>query len=392
MRYRYLNFLSFCVFHSSFVYLDDGSGIGRKIQLSFSIISILMLFKYINVLFNKKFLSINLAVFIYIVSLFFTSFFSRTIKLSTDFHASSYTLGLFYAFTLMVFLLYIELVILKNSFFIVINVFFRLSFIYCIVSDLFFFYGIKTNEGFLIGNKFTLVYTHFFCLLLFILKQEVLYQEYKKKIYHFTLPKIIISLIIILLLSSMFHSSTGILGSIILLIIFVFKKYLKLKLLSKNYIIALIIVFTSFSFLFKILISNDIFKFIIVDILGKDLTLTGRIDIYSVIMKSLKISPYTGVGIGNAGNILMSKYGFANAQNGLLNVVLEQGIFGAISVIYLVYVSFKGYLHEISFPIVSLVVFFIVISCIEITFNINFIYTLILLQPFKFYSKISTHK
>lgn len=368
------------MFHTIFVYLDDGSGIGRRIQAGFSVIMLLYVIPNAKCLFHKKFLIFNFGILLFVVSILITSFKIKSFYLASDYESSSHILGFFHALTLLELVVFIETLILSRNENIALNVFFKLLLLYCVLTDLIMFAGIGNfPEGYLIGNKFTVSYAHIFCAILYPIKDYPKTSTLKQ----LDIRKSLYLLIFAFVVSFFVDTSTGMIGSLILLLLFKFKENMFKVLKMPVIVLSLLTIFTIISFLFAKLVNYSFVKYLIVDILNRNLTLTGRTEIYPVLGNILANRPYVGFGLGNAHSVLIYNYGMANAQNGLMNVAIEQGILGAAALIVLIYFSFRKVNNSIAAPIIFLIVMYIILSSVEITLGMNFIYLLIILQIFK---------
>lgn len=93
----------------------------------------------------------------------------------------------------------------------------------------------------------------------------------------------------------------------------------------------------------------DVFSFVIVDILRKDVTLGKRTEIWDLVQKSIIESPVIGTGIQsleNSGIVLESSKQLSNAHNGLMDVCYKGGIFCLSAFIALIALSVKPLLSR----------------------------------------------
>ncbi len=74
-------------------------------------------------------------------------------------------------------------------------------------------------------------------------------------------------------------------------------------------------------------------KHIVVDVLGENLTLTGRDLIYSGLRAVISESPILGYGYGNAAVAMYVGYG--NAQNSIMETLVNYGVVGLFAVFYM---------------------------------------------------------
>lgn len=162
-------------------------------------------------------------------------------------------------------------------------------------------------------------------------------------------------------------SANSVVAYTILLIFLAFKKHThKITFLNaKTYFIAFFVLFL----LIVIFRAQEIFSWLIVDILHKDLTFTNRTIIWDRIIVLIKENWIIGYGLENA-NIIAHKLGnshFAHAHNTLLNVLYKGGIFTLTSFIMLMKESIKKlqkYNHYTISKIASFIVFCILIMTI----------------------------
>ena len=123
-----------------------------------------------------------------------------------------------------------------------------------------------------------------------------------------------------------------------------------------------------FVFQYEDILSLPIVKTIIEDFLNRDLTLTTRTRIYSEVPGIIFNEIWLGYGFGSSYQLLTDLIGAPNAQNGILNLILEEGIF--VFVIY--YLAIIYCLTKIDSKYNGLKIYILVmmfISSVEITFN-----------------------
>lgn len=145
------------------------------------------------------------------------------------------------------------------------------------------------------------------------------------------ISKSCILLLIISFLSLIFvNSSTSLIGLFIISIFLLFQKlFIKSKKLNiKNYFLVNMIAFFGIV-IFKL---QNIFSFLIVDILKKDITLTNRIYIWDDVMKLISKKPLFGYGLETS-SIRLNKtisHPSLHAHNQILEIFYKTGIIGAI--------------------------------------------------------------
>ena len=359
--------ISYCMI---FLYIDPfTNGLGRKIQTVFTAIMLtFVLFSNKSFLRVQAFKPINYATYILITSLIITSFTNINLKLG-DYNVSSYTLGLLYALILFSFLFFIEYIRFNKRTNLIFKYFFYLSLLTCIIIDILIFtIGSPITAYYFIGDKFTISYLHIFtCTLYYFFKHP-------KKLLFFLLISLSITI------STYLECSTGLIGTIIVFILLLKPNYKALFGAKKTLLYVLI--FSSLSFFFSELTKFSFIQYLIQDVLNEDLTLTGRTSIYTILLDALANNKLFGWGQGNGMFYLGYYYKTPNAQNGLFNYITDYGIIGAISLLFLIYIIYKKIKIKQAYPLLALIFTFIVLSSVEITFNLQFIAYLMLLIPF----------
>ncbi len=132
------------------------------------------------------------------------------------------------------------------------------------------------------------------------------------------------------------NSSTGIVGLSIILIYLVFKKLLdKVNLVNSYSSMGLYLL--SFISIMILKIQN-LFKFLIVDILKKDLTFTGRTYIWDSVLKSIK--SHALLGYGNV-TFQYNKYIFTT-HNTILDILYKTGIAGFTLYFFIIFETCKA--------------------------------------------------
>lgn len=163
--------------------------------------------------------------------------------------------------------------------------------------------------------------------------------------------------------------SAGALLAETLLVVFYLFFYKKINIKPTIYYYINIVSFISLVY-FRI---QNIFKFIIVDILHKDLTLSSRTLLWDKSILLIKEHPVLGIGIQKSSTMLQ-KISAYHSHNHFLNVFLQSGIVGLSLYLVLIYLSFKklaDYKNEIISKIISFTIFTILIMLLADTFDIT---------------------
>ena len=137
---------------------------------------------------------------------------------------------------------------------------------------------------------------------------------------------------------------------------------------------------------------------IIVDILGKSNNMTGRFKLYSVIPELIMKKPVLGYGLQS--DIFRNMFGYGNAQNGLMQIVIESGILGAAIFLFSLFLAGSKAKRNVSLYSVYLYVLgFIIGSISEMNLSTHFVFGIALLFAFgmhaeeteKQFAKIKKH-
>lgn len=179
------------------------------------------------------------------------------------------------------------------------------------------FYNVSGREigTMLLGNKFTVSYAHLMLMFIIVFLEE---NEIKQRI------KVIVCAIILAIICLWVDCTTTLLADVIFVILYfiplIVKKVLKKPVIfSISYIASAVILFI-YSGILKL---NPVKNFI-VNVLHRDPTLTGRMEVYPYIYSIVLKSKWWGYGYEN--NIVKktSKW-YANAQNGFWDFVVNYG-------------------------------------------------------------------
>lgn len=293
--------------------------------------------------------------------------------------------GVVYA-TINLFLYIIELFILmiyaaeNNKVQSVFNLIFRYALLITIITDVIIFTGIVhftdgAFETYLIGTKFSVVYLHIYLLAFYLLKYS-----FGKLLSPRQIVMLIILSFMAICVSIRIDCNTGIIGSMLLVVfvlIFWIYRDKVLKAFSSP-LLFLVFIFGSgiIAFLLERIIQTPAITNLITNTLERDLTLTGRTEIFSLYTLKMAGHWLWGYGYGNAYTVSMGLFGYADAQNALLQWILQVGI---IPIIFLV-LLWANIMHHVSMrkdlikimPIIALIYVFIILGTVEITYSMNF--------------------
>ena len=231
------------------------------------------------------------------------------------------------------------------------------------------------HENYLVGTKFVVSYLHMDLLTLWFVRNNMqLHREGKSKSFIFW------GSLFILAVSIRVNCMTGVIGCIALFICFVLintpvvKKVFQFR--SPVLLVVFMLVCVTFPIVAGRLLSIPIVKDFVIDIFGRDETLTGRLGIYETFGEKMAGYWLQGYGYENATTSEML-FRCANTQNALLQWILEVGVPTTglfVSVILLVFKQlWKETEQNRILPMVVLVYVYVVLGMVETTFNMRFI-------------------
>lgn len=378
-----ISFVSFLIFHACFINIQSLGNLNKYIQVIFAIWALFLLFKYTHLSYMKNFKNINIVIILYCITLIISSFygilidkhsFVKFIIPTSVKNLNQFTnplVSVSYALSMISLFSFIEFLNTINKRKTIFKMFFYFSLFYCIINDILMFINhvdfSSVFDVYFLGNKFNVAYLHLFCVVMYLMQTKVNFKFY-------------ILLVYTILISYIIQSSTGILASLILGCFILFKSVFIKVMYNPVFVLLVMGIASSFFFVFVNFLDNPFVKYIIVDVLNEDLTLTGRTILYSYLGEIVTLSPIWGIGYYNSFSLMRYLYDFPNTQNGLITVWLEQGLIGCILFIYLLIQCLKyrrDYIGRLlSYPIMSLIILFIILSSIEITFGKEFIFIL----------------
>lgn len=370
------------VFHSSFIFFYDGTLLGRYIQIV-CIISLFLFLIYNKFSFYRKYKQINILVLLLGLSMMLSSYYSGGKYLASDIPLASPLIGTVLAFKFWSLVFFLELTSIRNYSSVFIKQFFYILSFYLFIADIDLLLHPGISEEYtmnapfvnLMGGKFGLSYMHIFLLLLFCIKNGGVVRYNKVR-----LLLILVYTIFIVFYSQCYTAFTGVLFCVL----FIAMPLIFYKPLSNPYfVIVSILFFSSLSFVLVTLIENPNIYYIVVDVFHKEPTLNGRTFIYiNVIpMIFMKVPLLWGLGPTNSYKVISYLTDYPNTQNGLIELVIENGLIYVVLYLLIVFTLLRKYRHKFNlYPIMIYIYFLIIISCVEISLNglLNYIVLLLL--------------
>ena len=368
------------LFHASFINLPYINGYGIYKYVILLIVGAFLLIKFQT--FRKhEYKAINKWLLLYSIMILVSSYINR----NSAQERKVFLVAIIFVVTILEIYYLFEYFIILNRTQELINTLFYLLLFYCILTDfvmiIFPTLYIEKEMYYLTGNKFEISYLHLQLLVMYLQKEKYKRQwlKFGKRDFGF----------LILVAVSFFASinvkcTTGTIG-VVLLVIFYYCMVQKDRTLKKPVVfLVTLCISVSIFMLFSGIVQFEPIRYLIEDVFHRDITLTGRLIIYSSIGKVLSGHILLGYGMGSSFEIVMKMIGAPNTQNGVLEIILQQGIISLILLIVLVWKVFH-YISKkrgINYAWIMLYIY-IVFASIEITLDVSFISWLVLALVFE---------
>ncbi len=229
-------------------------------------------------------------------------------------------------------------------------------------------------EAYLVGTKFSVSYLHMnFLTLWFMQGNKVIRVKQFSKLWMF------LAIALMVVVSLRVECLTGVFGCITLFImLFILDAPNRNRLRG---IVSPLALGTSlginlgFSFISELVLSIPFVNYFIVQILQKSDTLTGRTNIFVVFSQRMQDHWLLGYGYGNSAAVEL--FGYANAQNALLQWIMQGGLLGTLLLTLFFLQVFKQATRSENkkqlMPLVVLVYVYIFLGMVETTFSMSFL-------------------
>lgn len=282
--------------------------------------------------------------------------------------SSNCTDALFYAICLYALALLISTCSRSGRIDTFINAFFWMTVVYCILSIV-FIAKVGVADGPLLyyfaGNKFS---TSYYFILLACLAYVKLHRRGASG-RRVVLVTAVLGLVALAVAHTVYCSTAVAMSAIV--VVFAFLPQKARRFLARPVVIIAAMILTGLILAFlSQLLQVPLVKHIVVDVLGENLTLTGRDLIYSGLQAVISRSPVFGYGYGNAAVAMYVGYG--NAQNSIMETLVNYGVVGLLAVFYMVWGCTKERKAPWSWGMFILLYAMIAGSVVEITYNYFF--------------------
>lgn len=239
-------------------------------------------------------------------------------------------------------------------------------------------FGTKKYETYIVGTKFAVAYLHMDLLTLWLMVYGQKGGRLKGRKW-----AVVLVTVFLVAVSIRTDCKTGLLGCIILATLFELlqtPKGIRLSILgTPGMLVVTLAISVLFIFVVDGIVSIPAIRYLIEEVFRRDASITGRTNIYQVLMGSMNDHWLHGYGYGNDYETAMQLFGYANVQNGLMHWVFQIGIPATLALLAIFVQTFRQVrrskiAHRMRvMPMVILVYVYIVLATIETTFNMMFI-------------------
>lgn len=314
-----------------------------------------------------KILKVNVVASIFVAVIILTSLFNFVY---TKEHINNMIV---FCFSLIIIFNFLQYVAYKNKILSTIRLWLFLHIIVLFINDfLLICYPnlVYINDFYyLIGNKFDVSYSH--CFLITMFYSIRFYEEARLNVSDFIIGSLLACYSFFIMLQV--GCSTGIVGLLFFVILFLLLLLNKPVLVDKKGCITLLFISVFFIIGYQAILNISFIQKIITDMLGHTLTISGRTNIYKKLPLILKGHWLGGFGFGTSYTLGMKFGGFPNTQNGVMEWVWQVGLFGTALLLFLIWVSLDDIQnHKSIFVFMILIDLFLIVSTIEIAFNLMF--------------------
>ncbi len=368
---KIFDIVSFMVFNSCCITVYYGEYFS-KIQMAFAILSMLYLIKKINILFLKRYKTFNLA---------FLSFIAVSI-LSCVINNSGFTNSIIFFIKIFILLIFTEYMHYQNKDNIVVKQYGFLYLLYVVLSIVIQYMHPELFElnrnNYLIGNKFAVSYAAFMSV--------IFLNSYRKK-YKLTTLNLGFFYLLLLIFSILVCFVTDCNTGLICCVSYILFDFFDLKKAKSGSIVLIVALLSSTLLLFfrNYFLNLPLVKHLVIDVLHRNLTLSGRVQIYEKMFDIIFQKKLLGYGYNNSYNILYPLIQAPNTQNALVEWWFSSGIIGLCLLLVSIYICFENLkknsssqFNEKSFVIGIYI--FLILGSIEITIGTAFFVLLLFLN------------
>ena len=329
----------------------------------------------IKIIFKRKYLLANGPAFIFSFLTVFTAYLNRGRPGDRD----PFLASIPFVAAFLLFLLFMEIRAEEGMVKKTLNIFYKTAFVISIIMVALIFFApslFAMSSLYFIGTKFSVVYLHLLLIVLYLVKNPIGKSRsgYER-----------LSLLLLIgwsfFIGVIVNCSTGIVGVFILLLLILIIRDREKIFLNGAFYSLIQLLCLGFVFFYEFILRNSTIQHIIVDFLGRDVTLTSRTFIYErvPIILTEKDGWLLGMGYGSSYDLGIRYGGFPDTQNGILEWIWQVGIPTTIIMILMFafilsvakkYTDYKN--RRLLLPLIAGVYLFTILGTIEITIEIMY--------------------
>ncbi|MBE5810039.1 MAG: O-antigen ligase family protein [Clostridiales bacterium] len=331
-----------------------------------------------RVLLRKNYFAVLLSALVVCLLLVWSMFLNRSASFGDSPLRRTFRMVLY----LMELFLYMIVLAEKGRGKLVVNFLFWYLLLLVVLNDALMFSGVirfrdGRYENYLVGTKFNVAYLHMNLLTMWFVRSKM-----RPRRVRFAWVKILLMALLIMVICLRVDVMSGVLGSMALIALFILSGNPKGRKLAKMASPTVLVMTFALSIIFVFIahwvISIPAVRFVVEDVFKRDTTITGRLNIYEDFVVNMQGHWLTGYGLGNGTAVAQRLFGYNNVQNGVLDWVLQVGIFAAGSMLAMIVVVFRqlsrrrGQALAPILPLVSLLYMYIILGMIETTMDMSF--------------------
>lgn len=336
-------------------------GIIKYLIIFIVFILILLNIKYIiNIKTGSSFIILSLILSFIGV---FTSFQNNSMYIRNSFFAS-----------IVYFVILIEIVVVfliaykKNNLKLLLKTFLFLYVFFIVIVDLEIIYKginglLKDLDTYFIGNKFNVSYFHLQYVILLWVYKKYTGQQIRKE-------NMAILIIYVIIIAKLIHSSTSMIGGMLLLIGLILEKDIRKFIGNPVFFIGLFLLSGSFIFWYESLSESPLLQMIFEE-MGENInSMSGRKSVYDVLVDICSRKIWLGYGYGISGEVLYQITFTQNTQNGLWELILNFGVIGALVFTSILIIPFKSSkITTVTYPLYLYIIIMVIVAFIEIPYR-----------------------
>ncbi len=259
---------------------------------------------------------------------------------------------------------------------------YRYVLIVVLITDVLLFTGLRkyyagSHEAYLIGTKFSVAYMHMNLLTLWVMQNNT-----KLRVKQFSRLWMCLAAVFLCTVSLRVSCMTGVIGCVMLFICLFLvkspKSQRRLRMLKSPSVLTIALMASlAFAFVSEMLISIPAVNYFVTEVLGRSQNLTGRTNIFNIFGDKMAGHWLYGYGLGNQNAAATELFGYANAQNAMLQWILQGGVLVTAALVIFMYQIFKQLNRAENYrkvmPLVVLIYVYIVLGTVETTFSMSFL-------------------